>query len=424
MLCFSRERGTVRPGAHRMQRLLDGLGFGPIAPAPVVLVTGTNGKGTVCTFLEAAFRSAGFCTGLYTSPHLVSVEERVRVQGIPVSHTDFQEAIAFVKNAQSEHLPDASEFEILTAAAAVVFRNRNVDVAVVEIGLGGKLDSTNSFAPSVSVLTSVGLDHLEFLGSSEFDIAFDKSFISRRNRPIILGPLSNSAREGAMKALNVTGALVLDSQVLPGPWEEICQAVLSLGSFWIRANAENLRVALAALAAFEAAEQRELKSENMVDALRCATWPGRFDVRLVRNRTIIFDGAHNTQGFDFFLRQFFSSPWSSQKPVVVYASFSDKNWRNILPGVARLASALVLTQVNSERAVSCGALAEHVASTNAHSVDIFVEPAVTSSLERAFALFPNAPIMVVGSLALVGEAMETLGLDPFEALQQNRRSDL
>ncbi len=424
MLENSRDRGVIRPGAHRLQRLLWGMGFCSLAPAPVILVTGTNGKGTVCAFLESALRACDLKTGLYTSPHLVSVEERVRVDGIPVSSQDFQRALNFVKLKKEEFLPDASDFELYTATAAVLFHEAQVQIGVIEIGLGGLLDSTNAVPPVVSVLTGVGIDHVEFLGNSLSSIAADKAFISRRNMPFVIGSLDGESLEAVRKTVGVTGAILVNSQMLSQEWEHTFRRVTENSSHWVKENSGNLRVAIAAIASLEKYFYGVVNSRNVIKGLREAQWPGRFDVRKIRGRTVIFDGAHNVSGFEFFACQYENSVFASQKSICLYASLSDKDWRKILPRLTAMCSRMILTQVNSVRAVPCTDLFNYFVHSGgdgsfaqrASSVSEAVDCAFCNSNENC-----ETPILVVGSLALVGEVMENLKLDPFEMFRDGRR---
>jgi dihydrofolate synthase/folylpolyglutamate synthase len=313
-------------------------------------------------------------------------------------------------------LPNASEFEILSAAAALVFHSQPVDVAIVEIGLGGLFDSTNACEPAVSVLTSVGLDHTEFLGSTLEAIARDKAYISRRNQPLVVGELSPNALQAASETTRITGARIAHYNTLSRRWDCVFHEIMNRANSWISANAQNLCVALKALEEFEVQIQSPLCTSDIVSGVLHTVWPGRFDERTVGNRTFVFDGAHNEQGFHFFEKQFAQSEYSQTKPLFIYASLSDKPWQVIIPNLHRLASRIIFTEVRSERAVQAQNLLKFATERlpkhhHSHA------PNVREALAMALAAPTTAPIFIVGSLALVGEAMENLSVDPFEKLR-------
>ncbi len=407
MSVSSRERGTMRPGAHRFQRLLAALGLPDFAPGPVFLVTGTNGKGSVCAFLEAALRGAEFRTGLYTSPHLVNATERIRIQGSPITEEHFEDLCEKACSAGQRVLGDVSEFETITAAASLAFFEHKVGFSVVEIGLGGHLDSTNAAAPSVSILTSVGLDHREFLGETIAKIAADKAHISRRNVPLVVGDLCPESLKSVSETLEKTGGFLVSSVNPPKQCRELLARVLSNSRPWVRLNERNLRTALTALFAYEETGDYSFDWQKIEEGLTKAFWPGRFDVREVSGRTVIFDGAHNRSGVEYFLEQYAESEFSEVRPKIIYASLSDKDWPEILPRVAKLASSIILTAVNSPRAVSVDTLVSSVGVG-----DVVASANARQALEMAFQEDSAVPVLVVGSLSLVGEAMEILGIDP------------
>ncbi|MEY2988425.1 MAG: hypothetical protein RJB13_1946, partial [Pseudomonadota bacterium] len=174
---FSRVRGHIEPGSHRMRLLLKQETLDCLQITPTVLVAGTNGKGTLCSLLEQTFRDSNLKTALYTSPHLISPTERIRINGALMNENAFINESQQAFNRAKKHLPDATFFELITAIAFEYFARNKVDVLICEVGLGGRLDSTNVTSPTVSVLTSVGLDHTEWLGKDEKSIAHEKAYI-------------------------------------------------------------------------------------------------------------------------------------------------------------------------------------------------------------------------------------------------------
>ncbi|NBW81537.1 hypothetical protein EBR21_07265, partial [bacterium] len=212
---FSRVRGHIEPGSHRMQRLVPASVLTNIETIPTILVGGTNGKGSTCALLEKAIRDSGFKTALYTSPHLVAPTERIRFDGIPIHRDKFLDAARKSFQDAQQRLPDATFFELVSATAFHLIAENPPDAFICEVGLGGRLDSTNVLSPIISVLTSIGLDHTEWLGDTEDQIAHEKIFISRRNRKIFVGSVSTLAKQGIDQGLAITGGIpvfVTDAQ--------------------------------------------------------------------------------------------------------------------------------------------------------------------------------------------------------------------
>jgi dihydrofolate synthase/folylpolyglutamate synthase len=183
---FNKTRGKMIPGAYRLQKLLVNWLDQGILNLPSVLITGSNGKGTTCAFIESILRASGFKTGLYTSPHLIHPAERIRINGIPINDELLETTIIEITKQADIHLPDASFFEILTAVGFLIFFKEKIDFLICEVGLGGYEDSTNATSPIVSAITSISLEHTEILGDSLYQIGKDKAFVARRNRPIVV----------------------------------------------------------------------------------------------------------------------------------------------------------------------------------------------------------------------------------------------
>lgn len=426
---FSRTRGDIRPGAHRIRALLAACGFPTLSPKTRILVAGTNGKGTTCSLLESALRACGMRTGLYTSPHLVHPGERIRVAGVPSTEAQLEPVVARVDAAARTALPDATFFELLTATAFLRFEEEHTEVDVIEVGLGGRYDSTNVVAPTVSVLVSVGLDHTEMLGPDEACIAFDKAHVSRRGRPLVCGPLSANARLGLGEAVARTGARVVDASE-SGPLSPFALQVTSLlGGGGLDPNRRVALVALATLAR-EGSDPcggatLPLSECGIARGFAAAFWPGRFDVRRVRGRTIVFDAAHNAHGARYFVNTFLASPLAGTRPVFVYGSLSDKDWPEVLSTLAPVAGAFVFTEPSSPRAVPASEIAARTSGLAAfrqeHGAEaprvVACEADLARALDVAFhkAGEDNVACVVIGSIALLGDAMERLEVDPFDA---------
>ncbi|NBO37090.1 hypothetical protein EBU99_00735 [bacterium] len=403
---FSRVRGHIEPGAHRLQQLLDPAKLNHLQTIPTVLVSGTNGKGTTCALLEKAFRNTGYRTALYTSPHLICPTERIRIDGKPISRDLFLAAARQAFESARVKLPDATFFELMTALAFEIICTHGVEMLVCEVGLGGRLDSTNVLAPLVSILTSVSLDHTEWLGETQELIAFEKSFISRRNRPFIVGQIEPEAQRGVMRATQITGA-------------RVCFLKRDFSSENLTAHADiAFEICSIALTEFNNLKKGPLVSqEALKQAQKNFRWPGRMDHRIVDSTRVILDAAHNAHGVEYFLQKCELPENSAQMPrpwILVYASLADKDWQKCLSKLAPVANAIHLTQTQSSRAVPVKDLLQYTltvpeapaARSHACSSEA-LKNALQDAKER------SGTVLVLGSITLVGEAMESFSLPVF-----------
>jgi len=401
---FSRVRGHIEPGAHRIQSLLPPESISELRTIPTILVGGTNGKGTTCALLEKTLRNAGLKTALYTSPHLVCPTERIRINGRHISRDDFLNyAKKSFSRAQSV-LPDATFFELITCLAFQVIVDKNPDVFICEVGLGGRLDSTNILSPQVSVITSIGLDHMEWLGPTEAHIAYEKAFISRRNRPLIVGSLSPEAKTGLERATVITGAKVFYSPQSKGEMSsENLERTVSLCETVLQQLKSEIGI--------------QIQAEDVRRAAREMHWPGRFDLRNTDGVCILLDAAHNPDGLRFFLRECESRPELQALPrpyVFVYASLADKNWHECLQLLSVSAQSLILTQTRSQRAVPSEVLLTYTQKLKAKPECVaFGSSAEALDYAVQLARTHAGSVFILGSLTLVGEAMEHFALPVF-----------
>ncbi len=273
----------IRPGLSRTLSLLASLG-NPQSSFQSILIGGTNGKGSTAATISAVLTAAGVRCGLYTSPHLVSVTERVRLLDRDVSPAALDDALQFVASVSASGVRGPTYFEALTVAAFELFRRSRVAVAVVEVGIGGRLDATNVLEPEVSVVTNVAADHLDVLGPALEDVAREKAGIFRRGQPALLG--ASGTAEGARAVLHAE-ALRIGARLVEIP--PAADAAFSLPGAHQR---ENLALALAAARALA-----PLDEAAVARGLAAVRWPGRLQT-LARPgfRTLLLDGAHNPPG--------------------------------------------------------------------------------------------------------------------------------
>ncbi len=380
---------------------------------PAVTVAGTNGKGSVCWWLARALREAGYAVGLYTSPHLHEETERVRLNGEPVSRGRFLAAARAV-HASVEALQDRlprrpTYYEWMTAIAARCFHEAKVDIHVLEVGMGGRLDAVNAADPVLSVITGVDLDHCRFLGPDLASIAREKMGILRPNAPVVLGPQDGWARglEGELerKALRVVRAA--GAGPLPEP--------LGLAGAHQAWNAATVLTACRELRALG----WNVPEACVRTALAQGDWPGRME-RLSSRPAVVVDGAHNPQGMAAAAAELRRE---AVPPVVVFGCMEDKDYPAMLEILLPAASQLVLTGLPMPRAAGeghfraleclrgrwAGEGGDCAAEAAGAGPRVRFEASPAAAIARAVRLAgENGTVYVLGSLFLAAEARNAL----------------
>ncbi len=382
----------IRPGLQRTRSLLDSLGS-PDRSVRSVLVGGTNGKGSTAAALSAILTAAGVRTGLYTSPHLVRVTERVRVGDADIGEALLDEVLSLVAAVAGPGERGPTYFEALTVAALELFRRARVEVAVLEVGIGGRLDATNVVEPEVSVLTNVGPDHLEILGPSLGDVAREKAGIFRRGQPALVGAEGTPPDARAM--LHAEAAR-LGARLVEVPASDRWSGVFPLPGAHQRQN-----VALAVAAARWLAP---LEEAVITRGLSKARWRGRLQrVARAGRRTLILDGAHNPAGAEA-LAGWLDAERLSGRIDLLFGTLSDKDAAATVGPLLARARRVILTAPPSPRAVPPEALRERLGVAGAETA-----PSPAVALRRLDVEGPGAPpVLVAGSLYLVGEVLRLL----------------
>ena len=386
------------------RRLLDCLGS-PHLCYKTILVGGTNGKGSVAAMITSILREAGFFVALYTSPHLVDVRERIAVNGDMISTDEFAAVVSSVKAVGD---PGLTYFECLTAAAFLYFQRRQVDLAVLEVGMGGRLDATNVALPLLSVITNVTLEHQQHLGRYLRDIAGEKAGIIREKGLCMTAATQNSVRETLRSRSRDLEATLLelgrDFKVRrQGNDESFSYRSPRLKMNCLRTalpGSHQLRNAALAIAAAEALGNcgYKITKQDIQTGLAGVKWPGRLEV-VATNPTVILDGAHNPAAVTV-LCDALKLHFPRRKLIVIFGVLKDKNYRFMVKRLASLADILILTQPDTERAVLPEDLLS-MAKTYCRRTEIATEPA--NAYRRALALAgPDDLICVAGSLYLVG----------------------
>ncbi len=385
-------------------------------------VTGTNGKTSVTRLLSAILHAHGLRTGTYTSPHLISYTERMVIDGVPIAEEEFAFSLGSAIDAAAGLSSDVgvfTEFELLTAAALSAFARAGALWAVLEVGMGGRWDATSVVAPRVSVITGVGLDHMDRLGSTREEIAADKACIIKTGSVAILGPgcvgveqilLERAAKSGApvvrvgLPGADVTwrvtsspdaagAAMVLDVDGALAPYTGLLVHAPSY-------QAPNVAVAIAAA---EAALGQPLDEALLREALGEMTFPGRFElVRVVQ--PIVIDGAHNPEA-SAVLAGAVREVFQNANPVFVLGVMADKDAAGIVQALAPVSAGFVCTRSNTARAMAPAMLAEVV--RNGGGVVLGIADSVAEALECAEP-YSGAGLIVAGSIYVAGEARAIL----------------
>ena len=417
---------------EHMRVLLRALGH-PERTFPSVLIAGTNGKGSTAATLASILRASGLKSGLYTSPHLIRINERIRI-GEQISDQDFAQLHRDVDTA-AEQLVAAGElpwhpsfFEMMTAIAFRYFARERVNVAVLEVGMGGRLDATNVVEPLVSVIADISLDHQKYLGNTVSEIAREKAGIIRPGGAVVTLPQQPAANDVIGDTILEMGATGISAvQYVPPvspasaeyhkaqtgrsqyPLEVMGKQILVDTPLVGRHQLRN--VALAITAAEQVAKKgfTGITAESIERGIRDTTWPGRFQIIEPKQGwpEIVLDVAHNPAGA-WALRSSLSERYEDRPLIFVVGAMRDKAISEIAEILFPMAERVIATQPQNPRAAMPEEIRQAAARTG---TDIECVAAVPAAIERAReAALPDGVIVVTGSIYLVGEAMQVWGL--------------
>lgn len=402
-------------GLSRIERLTELLGH-PERRYRTVHVTGTNGKGSVSAMTTAILTESGFRTGLYTSPHLTSYTERFVIDGEQASEADFAAAISAAKEAAeamlAEGLEQPTEFEVLTAAAFYYFAEKHVDYVVIEVGLGGLLDSTNVIMPEVAVITNVAMEHADRCGGTLEGVAHHKAGIIKRGVPVVTAaegmPLDVVRRKAAEEGSEIfaygedfRAAAGVEGIVFSSKDGGAAHYALALGGAYQHQNA-----ALAIRTAMLLAEKhRAVTHETIARALKSVAWPGRFERFTLEGVRIVVDGAHNPAGAAA-LKESLDATFAGEKRVLLLGILEDKDYRAMLRTLVRADDRVIITPPASSRAGDPENLAR-VAREITQEVEVV--PVADVALSRALDWAAGRRILcAAGSLYLIGNLRRLL----------------
>lgn len=409
---FGLEAAGITLGLDHIRALLVELGH-PEQAFTTVTIAGTNGKGSVTAMIERGLRATGRRTGRYISPHLIAIEERVAIDGEPIAGSAFDHAAGLVREAAERLSSRTSFFEATTALAFVAFREAKIDVAVLEVGLGGRLDATNAADATLAVITNIGLDHQTFLGDTIAAIAGEKAGVIKPGAAVIFG----RTNEVALTVLRAK-AMQMGASVTYAPDGVTTHATLAPRDSRLTLHTPvhdygELRLALAgrhqvdnavtAVRALEIAGGRGIAAVDS-DAIRTALsdvrWPGRLDWRRWRGCDLLVDGAHNPDGARA-LATFVKETLGGPVPVVV-GIMRDKAIAEVLQALEPVASIFVCTAPSTARAATPGELAA-IAADVTPGVPCAIATTPLDALIHASR--HGSPIVVAGSLFLAGDVL-------------------
>ena len=399
----------VRPGLARMETLMGQVGQ-PHARFSSVHIAGTNGKGSTAAMTASILQEAGLCVGLYTSPHLIHFSERIRVRGMPISEVDVdrltRHLMAIV--AATPSLSEITFFEFTTALAFLYFAEQAIDIAVIEVGLGGRFDATNVILPRVCGITQIDLDHQQYLGETLAQIAFEKAGIIKAGVPVVVGRMPEEA----------WGMIAKRARQQNAPLIRLGREMMIAGDTSARflyrgARDREVRCPLAgrhqmdnaavAIALIERLQQQgmALSEDHILGGIAHIQWAGRLETVCARP-LILLDGAHNPAGAQALARHLADiAPRHAGKRWMLFGAMRDKHVEAMMAALAPWADAVILTRPDHPRAADPDELTQWLPSSLPCAVYRRATDAISSVRSR---LADDDTLVITGSLYLVGEA--------------------
>jgi dihydrofolate synthase / folylpolyglutamate synthase len=397
---FSLEQFGIKFGLENISTLAARLGH-PERAFRAIHVAGTNGKGSVTAMVDTALGAAGYRSARFTSPHLVDLTERFVIDGRAVTSEAMADAIDAVRlaiddlRAEGGLAVQPTFFEVTTAVAFELFRRAHVDVAVLEVGLGGRLDATNVVSPIATAITSIAFDHQLYLGSTLREIAIEKAGIIKPGVPVVVGELDSEAAAAIDEVARERGAEVIRASAA-----DVDGFTIGLHGAHQRMNAAVARRLL------ETVDARGLAvpAAAIATGLATAEWPGRLDWRRrADGRKALLDAAHNPAGAAALASYLKDLPGPALP--LVFAAMRDKDIRGMLRALLPVTSRLIATRAPNVRSEEPSAILA-IARTIAPSLEMSAEPSVAAALESAWRA--SSRIVVAGSIFLLGEVMREI----------------
>jgi dihydrofolate synthase/folylpolyglutamate synthase len=397
---FSLEQFGIKFGLENISTLVARLGH-PERAFTTIHVAGTNGKGSVTAMVDTALRAAGHRSARFTSPHLVDLTERFVIDGRPVAPAALADAITDVRlaiddlRARGELAVQPTFFEVTTAVAFELFRRADVDVAVLEVGLGGRLDATNVVSPVATAITSIAFDHQLYLGSTLREIAIEKAGIIKPGVPVVVGELEPEAAAAIEEIAHRRGAALIRATAA-----DVDGFTIGLRGRHQRVNAAVARKLLETVNGRGVA----VPAAAIASGLATAEWPGRLDWRrLADGREALLDAAHNPAGAAALASYLKDLPGPALP--LVFAAMRDKDIRGMLSALLPVTSRLIATRAPNTRSEDPAAILA-VARAIAPSLEMSAEPSAAAALEAGWRA--SSRIVVAGSIFLLGAVIREM----------------
>lgn len=396
---FSTQLFGIKLGLDGPRRLLKEYLAYPDHRVKVIHVAGTNGKGSTCAMIDAVSRAAGNRTGLFTSPHLIDFRERIRVSGVEIPEEDCAAMLTELRELCAAFDPHPTFFEIALVLAMRWFRERECEIIVLETGMGGRLDATTAVPADVCAITPIGLDHMQWLGETIEEIAVEKAGIFVEGKPVLCAPQERSVQRVLEKEANERRSPL---SFIDAPLEGYPVALPGAHQRW------NAALAIECLHAAGI----HLDYGTVHHGLSTVRWPGRFETISHEGREVVLDGAHNPQGAAV-LAQTWREQFRERKAILIFSAVAAKDVSGILAVLAPLASRIHLCPVDTLRALSAEELAASLpADSPPHECHASFDAAFSAALSG------EGPILIAGSLFLVGEAKARLQGGVFQSSTQ------
>ncbi len=408
-------------GLENIRYLLELLG-NPQRDLNIIHIAGTNGKGSTSAFIGSILKEQGYKTGAFSSPYIENITEMIRINGDDIPREDFGEITETVKKKVDKMIGEGwdhpTEFEILTAMAFVYFKIKNTDFVTLEVGLGGRLDSTNVIEkPMLSIITPISLDHINILGNTLEEIAREKSGIIKENSPVVIWPQKKIAQIAIEEIAEAKGASLYNA---PKNKMKLINYNENGASFDVEVSGEmysNLEIsmlgnhqvenAVLAISAIQVMKNQygiELSKESIYSGLKNARWAGRLEV-LGKNPTLVIDGAHNIEGAKA-LKKAIKETFKYKRFICVIGLLADKDIDGILDEIIPLCNEVIVTEPNNPRKLSAYELKNKIDKFNVNTL-VFedIESATYKSLEIAK---DGDLVLYCGSLYLIGKVRAIL----------------
>jgi dihydrofolate synthase/folylpolyglutamate synthase len=396
---YSLQRFGIKLGLENIRRLIAELDVDP-SNARVIHVAGTNGKGSVCAMIDSICRAGKYRTGLFTSPHLVTFRERIRVNGTMISENDVAAGLTNIRHLVRDWDPHPTFFEVTTALALKHFADSKIDIVVLETGLGGRLDATNAVQSTVAVITPIAFDHEKWLGDSIEKIASEKAGIIKAKTPVVSAPQLLEA-EKVIRARATECDAPLQFVVEP-----YAKSPIALRGEYQKLNASIAIAAIRALLKLECNKHSSLPGRKgqvgdavIARGLATVEWPARFQCW---NKRTVIDGAHNPAAGEVLIKAW-RETFGDQRATLILAVLSDKDLKQICALLEPISDSILLPKIRTERAVDPAELQRIF-------VDLGRESETTAGFGQAFAKAreKSPAILITGSLHFAGEALAHL----------------